>query len=59
METFKTVENVTIFNKYTSTISAICDEDGIFEIFIIGAGGMQGAMDALKEAASNITPSEL
>ena len=59
METFKTVENVTIFNKYTSTISAICDEDGSFEIFITGAGGMQGAMDALKEAASNITPSEL
>ena len=46
METFKTVENVTIFSKYTSTISAICDEDGIFEIFITGAGGMQGAMDA-------------
>ena len=59
METFKTVENLTIFNKYTSTISAICDEDGSFEIFITGAGGMQGAMNALKEAKSNITPSEL
>lgn len=56
MTAFQTIENLTIVTKDTATISAICDEDGSFEICITGTGGMQSAVNALRATAESITP---
>lgn len=59
---FKTTENETTTitgadGKKTFTISAICDDDGTFEITITGDSGMQNALQALKRAKQLICQS--
>lgn len=49
LKIFKTVENETTINeKGNFTFSAICDDDGSFEVVIEGTGGTKNAYRALK-----------
>lgn len=50
MELFKTVENETAMKNGEEryTLSAICDDDGSYELTITGRGGKQSAKEAAK-----------
>lgn len=50
MELFKTVENETVMKNGEEryTLSAICDDDGSYELTITGQGGKQSAKEAAK-----------
>lgn len=57
MNQFKSVENMTLEKDgKKSTISALCDEDGSFEITITGCGGQDHAWLSLQETANAIDP---
>lgn len=50
MELFKTVENETVMKNGEEryTLSAICDDDGSYELTVAGRGGRQSAKEAVK-----------
>ena len=50
MELFKTVENETAMKNGEEryTLSAICDDDGSYELTVTGQGGKQSAKEAAK-----------
>lgn len=48
LKIFETKENETVIypNGTKATISCICDDDGTFEILIVGNGGLETAVKA-------------
>lgn len=55
---FKNIENMTYY-KPQYTISASCDENGEYEIYILGKGGTEVALKSLRETMLAITDEDL